>query len=124
MNKTDEALASILNSLASKFGTTVDHLYAIMIKQALIDGVESLVSILILVPIAIFLCLKIHKDRLAYNKVNASSYNNYYEDNILLTIITALVCISAISVFFFGGINAIDAFSNPEYYALRQIINK
>ncbi len=68
MNKTDEALAKILTSLADKFGTTVDHLYAIMIKQAFIDGIECILSIIILVPLAVFLCLKMYKDRVAYWK--------------------------------------------------------
>jgi hypothetical protein len=46
MNKTDEALSKILSTLADKFGTTLDNLYAIMIKKAFITGIECCMGII------------------------------------------------------------------------------
>lgn len=123
MNKTDEALSKILNSLADKFGTTVDHLYAIMIKQAFIDGIECLIAWAIMTTVAIIMGIKFYKGYTNYVKPEAYYADTYVEKNATFVIIALFLIVGGVVTFFVAGSTAIDCFFNPEYYALHHIIN-
>lgn len=123
MKNTDEALAKILSSLADKFGTTVDHLYAIMIRQAYIDGVECLLGITLVTILTSTMWVVMHKRHKAFDYDEyRSSYIDMLEDNVLLIVMTVVVTIAFLVTICVAGSQAIDCFYNPEYYALHQII--
>lgn len=114
MKNTDEALAKILDSLADKFGTTVNHLYAIMIKQAYIDGIECIAGILITSLIAVILgvwCYRVSKKE-----------KRHFDDYIMLYVGSTIFFVIAFITLLVAGSTAIDALCNPECYALHQII--
>jgi len=122
MEKTDEALSKILTALADKFGTTVNHLYSIMIRQAYIEGFESLLMLLIAIIISIvfYRCLK--SDYKKQSKSWCESWPDYFEENTGTSVITILVAIICIVAVIAGIVNGINCFFNPEYYALHQIL--
>lgn len=115
MENTDKELAKILHSLAEKFGTTVDHLYAILIKQAYIEAIEWMIgfaiySILYSIFIYRFRKYYIHKKR---------GNCDVTEPIWFLLIISSLSMICLIIGII---INVPTMLFNPEYYALKQII--
>lgn len=121
MKKTDEALANILNAIASKFGTTVSHLYAVMIKQAFIDAIENIIVVVILSSILITYSVFYYKKYKAYQP-KTSIWDNFFEEHTGLTVImlfTSVLCILGIIL---NASNAIDALFNPDYYVLKQIL--
>lgn len=123
MNKTDEALAKILTTLADKFGTTVDHLYAIMIKQALIDGIECILAIVIFAIAFTISAIRLNKI-VKESNANKARQGWEWDDSPCLAFITVFLGVLFTVFLIFGGLNAINAFFNPEYYALKEIISK
>lgn len=120
MNKTDEALANILTKLADKLGTTVGHLYAIMIKQAFIDGIESIFIFTVCTIIFISLYIKFSNQ---ITKEEAKNEDTWEIDRSEIWIVfKILIIIAWVAISFFSLLTAIDCFFNPEYYALHQII--
>lgn len=126
MEKTDLALSKILNELADKFGTTVDHLYAIMIKQAYIDGIESILGAIICI-VAILVALRLFKNHFESAKKERPNYienwNDYFEEYVGITIVSCIVGLVLIILIPFACVNAINALANPEYYALHNLIS-
>lgn len=118
MEKTDEALGGILNQLADKFGTTVEHFYGVLLKQAFIEGVKDIVGIVIS---AALLIASIWATKRAYKKYD-NKYNDFSEENSLYFILLIASSVVFLIIFFIAGGDMIDAFFNPEYYALHQIL--
>lgn len=131
MEKTDTALAKILNALADKFGTTVDHLYAVMIRQAYIDGIEACMAI---IPVSLLMGgfyryveqqLKTVKHDPGYTTDGQpiySGYNDYFSENPGAFVVGLIIAMVFLGVLIGAGCVAVDCFANPEYYALKQLI--
>lgn len=118
MQKTDEALGRILNQLADKFGTTVEHLYAILLKQAFIEGIKDVVAVFITLVILILAIVITKRSHKSYDH----KYNDFWEQNFHLIIIISVASLVFFIVLCVAGGDMIDAFFNPEYYALHQIL--
>jgi len=116
MKNTDEALAKILNELADKLGVTVNHLFAIMIKQSYITGIECFIGI---IPLSLMLWLFIK----IFNKERGEDTITYFlEDNygwVMIGFIVGSVSLIGITFCLIDGTNAL---LNPEYFALHQIL--
>jgi len=41
----NDKLQNVLAELAAKFGTSVDHLWGVMLKQAVLSGIGSIVKV-------------------------------------------------------------------------------
>jgi hypothetical protein len=117
MNENTEKL---LRDLAEKFGTTAEHLWGVLIKQAPISAASQLFVMAITGAAAAFLCV-VTKRLGAKAAAEDSSDIGYF-------ISTTLAAIAAIifTIAFFAGLDglplAISGFFNPEYWALKQII--
>lgn len=115
----NQTVETILNSLADRFGTTVNHLHSVMLKQAMIDGIETSIA-LVLVTIA-FIVAGI-KLRIAIKLEDKKGYGTWeFDDNPVLAMITGITGLVFICMIFLGGSEIIDCFFNPEYYAIHQI---
>jgi hypothetical protein len=111
-----EELGRKLAELAAKLGTTVEHLWSVLIRQAYIDGVSSLVTVLASLAvgfIAILLFFHVRGDREKYLGKYAPAFFEYFILGIIL-----FLCLGV------AGSNlywVISDFFNPEFYALRQL---
>jgi hypothetical protein len=111
-----EELSKALAALATKLGTNVEHLWGVLIRQAYIDGVSSLITMLCSLAvgfIAVLLFLHVRKDREKYFSKYAPAFAEYF----ILAIILFLVAAVASSNLYW----VISDFFNPEFYALRQL---
>lgn len=125
----NDKLQGVLTELASKFGTSVEHLWKVLVYQARIEVITDLVYYLLVMILGIIL-FKFH---LKFDRQHADKSVSYerttsaYEDSdvipmIMFVFLIGWVILLIISFCCIGG--TISAALNPEYWALRQIINK
>jgi hypothetical protein len=123
MNKTDETLAGILKELAAKFGTTVDKLYAILIKQAFIVGIECCIVIsIIVIAYSIFLKYLLKDYHKQKTKYGWDSIMEYFDEHGLAGFLTFIFTVITIGVITGCGITAANCLFNPEYYVFKNLI--
>jgi uncharacterized membrane protein SpoIIM required for sporulation len=111
-----EELGRKLAELAEKLGTTVEHLWGVLIRQAYIDGVSSLVTILLALAFgfgAVLFFFHVRKDRKKYLGEYAPAFVEYFILAVALFLVAAAVGTNLYWV--------ISDFFNPEFYALRHL---
>jgi hypothetical protein len=119
----DNKTEALIRELANKFGTTVEHLWGVMIKQAYISSIVDIIQYIIII-LAVIAFIKLHKKFL---KPAEDDYS-IYEDNdewlpaLMFAFGFALTIIVVISFLSIGS--TITGFINPEYWALDHIINR
>ena len=112
----NEELGRKLAELAARLGTTVEHLWGVLIRQAYIDGISSLFTALCALAvgfIALFLFFQVRGDREKYLGKYAPAFAEYFILGIVLLFVLGI-----------AGSNlywVITDFFNPEFYALRQL---
>lgn len=112
----NEELSKALATLAAKLGTTVEHLWSVLIRQAYIDGITSLVTLIGALAfglgvIILFRYLQTkHKEHLAKYAPIGMEYI------VLGFILLFILCIAGNQLYW-----VISDFFNPEFYALRQL---
>ncbi len=113
----------LIEQLAEKFGTTAEHLWSVLIKQAPIYGWTN-VLFLATMPFALFFVTK----KLAESFEVLSSYQEDNSKNIIhgAAFIIYGSTLFLISVFLLTSIFDVDlilaSFFNPEYWAMKQIL--
>lgn len=105
----------MLKQLATQIGTTIDKLYPLFIKQAI---VESWVHVIIY--IALFLII------IALTIIAVKLIKNCFDDDIeMFVILTEFFLIIILIIYFFKTITTtVTGFVNPEYLALQNIIQQ
>lgn len=121
----NQQLTQLLEKLASKLGTTTEYLWGVLLKQARISAIESLLFILFVYAMAVLLIVL--NKKFSKKKSNSTYAATIYSENesvewimIISTVIWVILFISSL----FSCSNAIDGFLNPEFWALNQITNK
>jgi hypothetical protein len=122
-----EKIAELLEKLAVKFGTTVEHLWEVMLRQAPISGVVDLGIDVILITFSI-LAFKFIRGKTATHEFGEEGWTRIeaeWEDEAAFWAWSGFImmCI-IISVVTLGSITSIvAAFFNPEYWALTKILS-
>jgi hypothetical protein len=116
----NEKLTILLEKLATQLGTTTQYLWKVLLSQAKVDGVKSLLYIAFVIITGLLL-FKLHR-----KCSNADDGFFCYEQNeaaIMMVLIMTLIW----AVMFFVGIGAasdmLNAFFNPEYWALKEVLD-
>lgn len=135
MNENTEKL---IRELAEKLGTTSEKLYGVLVQQAPIEAVTSLFSLFFLI-VCFTLVFKFIENKTKKNPVfdkNGKPVENYDGEHYLksewepddllpfmtysiLTILFVFICLQVVDTFQI----CTTAFMNPEYWALKQILN-
>jgi hypothetical protein len=119
-------LTLFLEQLANKLGTTVEKLWAVLLRQATISGIVDLILSVGLILVAVK-CLRFVKRK---TSIPAKTKDNEYpraewEDEGEFFAWSALAILLGIVGFFiiFALQNIMTAFLNPEYWALKEIFS-
>ena len=111
----NEATQKMVEALASKLGTTAEHLWGVLVRQA---PIESACSILVLV--ALFVALAIGAVLIAY-KAPRDGYAAIERIEVLW-----LVWFLLLGIVMFAAIvstpSIVGGFVNPEYWALKEVM--
>lgn len=111
----DKAMAYI-DKLAAKLGVAADHVYGVLVKQAVVNGGTDIGASVVLLLIAIAIpvvCTQIAKRRkgvIPDGLAIAFGWGLFISVFLLI-----LACIL--------GVNGIKAVLNPEYYAIKEILD-
>lgn len=114
----------LLQKLADRLGTTVDHLWSILIKQAPISGLTSLIEVVVLIIIVLwgFSFVKKKTTEGPCDKDGSRDFADWDDEGAgFAWILWGLFTIGSI-VFIFNEVSGIVcAFFNPEYWAFKQV---
>ena len=119
----NEELNKQLAGLASKLGVSVEHLWGVLVRQAYIDGISSLATILVCILLgAGVICGFLYVRRKFKNTPN----QEWTQPFGLLTepfgfVILGIVLLVIIMVASDNLYWVISDFLNPEFYALRHL---
>lgn len=127
----EEKAFEYIDAIAANLGVAAEHVYGALLKQAMISGISSLVYIPIYIAIIVayvFMIRKIYSD-VSENKESMLVDNSYaYRGELsgisftIMSIGGVLSLILFISVIFDIN-NAVTALLNPEYWALKEILD-
>jgi Ca2+/Na+ antiporter len=128
-----------LSEIAHGLGVAVDKIYPILYKQAIIEGIYNLISILFLIAVWVFI-YRISKSSMKaakkdYDKNSSNWSDNWiehvFDKHLFGSIMGALYCIFVI-VFGIASLimipdlirDTITAFFNTDYYVIKEVIEK
>lgn len=121
----DEKYQALIEALANKLGTTAEHLWGVLVRQAPISGVVDLVLCIVIATVTVwFVSLVKHKttapaatDEYRHPRAEWQEEAAFLAWAVaLIAGVFALVCVICSA----EGIAA--AFANPEYWALKQLV--
>ena len=118
----NEQISKLIESLAETLGTTTEYIWEILIQQAKISAIKSALYITLTIVFGIIL-YKVHIVLLKKDEHEHSKYWHFEEAVVVPMIITAIVwfILACIGIPVIG--NLFNALFNPEYWALREILN-
>ncbi len=112
----------ILLKLANELGTTAEYLWGVLLSQAKIYAFTSSVEI-ICTFIFGFILYGIHKRFIKNTDNNDSIYEEYDIAAPIFMGIVSVVYVIVLMVAFFTISDVVTAIVNPEYWALKQLLN-
>ena len=126
----NEQTIQLLNKLAATFGTTAEYLWNVLLKQAPIDALSSLIVVAFFFGLA---TVSIKITQRYYKKIENITDTDCHAEKIketiegradIFEIISFFLCLIAIIVCACLIQNIIIGFFNPEYWALQKILSK
>jgi hypothetical protein len=116
----EKKLTEYLEIMAKKLGVAAEHLYEVLTKQAMVEGIIDLIFypilFLIIFPIFIF-CFK--KYRYHEKECNWSEESNYMIASIISGVVAAALLIGVLATM----PDSIGRIINPEYYAIQDLLD-
>lgn len=109
----------VLEQLAKAFNTTVDKLYPVLVQQAYVTGIASLLGILIAWSLLATIIIIFKKHGIRKEK----HYDGVTDGTVVLIIITSIVSVATIIITATVGYEALTALLNPEYWALKEVLS-
>lgn len=124
----NDKLQNVLSELAIKLGTSVEHLWKVLVYQAKINVVIDSIWYFLIISIGVILFkLHVRFEKKIEHSTTRYSPSSYYEDQeasgYIMGILACVWLVSSVMAFFSLG-DFISAVFNPEYWALNEILHK
>ena len=107
----DERYQQMIGVLAAKLGTTVEHLWGVLVRQALVSG-----------TIHIFSCIALWAIARGLFVLFIRSKALTHDEKILGGVVAGVVSVIAVIYTLYSFSIIFTAFINPEYWALQEVI--
>jgi hypothetical protein len=115
----------IFNRLADKFGTTVEHLWGVLVKQAVISAVTEIVMALAMVAAWVWL-FRFVRGKTTKPKETPEDRYPYAEwrgEGALIAWLVAAIALLLVTIkVCYAATTGLTALLNPEYWALKQLL--
>lgn len=109
--------SQFVDQAAKMLGSTAGHVYEILVRQQIVDGVDTiLITFITLIPTAI-ISWKFYK--YSWARKEKDRYSEMY----LLIVPIVLLCLAVFSTASYQIADGIQHIINPEYYAIQFIFN-
>lgn len=112
----------IIERLSNQLGTTSEYLWGVLISQASIYAITTIIEVVVSILLSIF-CYKLHKMFSKEDNGGCTVYCNNVELVVPMIVFSGVCAILLVSSLFCIS-PIITALANPEYWALEQILNK
>ena len=109
-------LTVLLEQLALKLGTTVEHLWGVLLRQAPISGTVNIIISVTVIIISVFFV------RLAIVKTKGPDAEWDEEGAFLIWVVALIIAFGSSAIVFASIKNIASAFLNPEYWALNELL--
>ena len=123
----EEKAFEYIDALAANLGVAAEHVYGALLKQAMVSGVRSVVYIILCLAV-VYMVIRMLKK--VYTDVKDGNNNSIFLDGWDISaagIIASFVGGIALFILFIAIIanisNASTALLNPEYWALKEILD-
>ncbi|MGH7238979.1 MAG: hypothetical protein ACREHG_02820 [Candidatus Saccharimonadales bacterium] len=114
----------LLQHLADKLGTTVQHLWMVLIHQAFINGLENLIVFIVVSLLGVVLWKLCKRGTQPVTPDDTCHTESYFEENIAVAVFVYLGLIVWCGLFVWSIVligDTINSFCDPQYWALNQI---
>lgn len=119
----DKTLQAVIE-LAYKLGTTAEHLFGVLIKQAPISGAVDLVIMTVLIAFSVQWFRFVKKKTTESSDPVDRRYPDWDGDCAFLAWMSSGILVMLTTITVGCGLpSTIAAFVNPEYWAIMQILN-
>lgn len=122
----DDKTLQALTLLAEKLSTTTEHLWAVLIRQAYIDGWLTIASLIVLTILCVVMLRFVIRKTTApgtKDKYGMPLKAEWYEEGAFAAWTVAGIASTIVILLVIEGLpTAISALINPEYWALKQIL--
>ena len=117
----EETITKYIDQLAQSLNVASEHVYAALLKQALVSGIVSaLVAALALIIVIALSVLAITLWKRALN----DEYCYYDTEEAFFHTAIIAIFVSVATFFFIGcAYDALTALLNPEYWAIKEVLN-
>lgn len=115
----NEQTQQLIEKLAAKLGTTAEHLWGVLVRQAPISSATEAIAL------AIYATVMVWGYRLVREKTKEDGdWNDNCGSIVLPWIIWGVGTLILLIVLCFSLSNIVAGFANPEYWALKEILSK
>jgi uncharacterized membrane protein len=111
-----DKLANVIAKLAHELGVAAAHVYGVLVRQAIVEGVQDIVLAVILGTVSTVLI----KLAVWMFRKYSDNYDEGWQIGGVFVVIAAVVAVSlAITSLYLG----IGELLNPEYYAIKDVLD-
>lgn len=115
----NEQTQQLIEKLADKLGTTAEHLWSVLVRQAPISSTIDAIAL------CIYAAVMVWGYRLVREKTKEDGdWNDHYGSIALPWIIWGVGMIFLVNVLCCSLSNIVSGFVNPEYWVLKEILSK
>lgn len=119
----DPRTEALIRELADKLGTTGEHLWGVMVRQALISGLTSIVICGAMVTVLYFAVIYYRRKTTPQGEEKYAEWGGTFDERrdlgqLFLVLFSAGTVVAVV----FSVENIATALLNPEYWALKQLL--
>ena len=121
----DKKYQALIEAIANKLGTTAEHLWGVLVRQAPISGVVDLVLCVIIATVAVWFVALVKRKTTPPVATDEDRYPRaeWREEAAFLAWGVALITgVFALACVISSAQEITAAFANPEYWALKQLV--
>lgn len=121
----DEKFQQLIEVLAAKLGTTAEHLWGVLVRQAPISGAVDLVLCIVIAVVTAWWVALVKRKTTCPPETESCRYPTaeWRGEGAFLAWFTAVIAGVLAMVCIIGSAQGIvAAFANPEYWALKQLV--
>ena len=114
----------LIEALSAKLGTTAEHLWGVLVRQAPISGAVDIMLCIFVISLAVWV-LYVVNEKTSMKSTDDDRHNwaEWEDESALLAWFVAIIfCALVIILVGVSADDIVSAFANPEYWALKQLI--
>ncbi len=121
----DEKFQQLIEALAAKLGTTAEHLWGVLVRQAPISGAVDLVLCVVIAAVTVWWVALVKRKTTCPPETETNRYPKAeWRDEVafLAWLVTVIFGVLALISVIGSAQGIVAAFANPEYWALKQLV--